>query len=108
LQSGGDFLALKLFLNAKCSGLIHKLWTAQGWPVHGSVVDSTVADGQSSPEPGLAVAPGRGDLPRGGKMERTMRGIRGTAHRTLDDGEEAAYRRWSFGSKWRQHGRGRG
>jgi hypothetical protein len=67
LQSGGDFLALKLFLNAKCSGLIHKLWTAQGWPIHGSVVDSTVADGQSSPEPGLAVAPGRGDLPRGGK-----------------------------------------
>jgi hypothetical protein len=46
---------------------VHKLWTTQGWPVHGFVVDDTVAGGQSTPEPSLATAPGRGDLPRGGE-----------------------------------------
>jgi hypothetical protein len=41
------------------------LWTTPGWPVHGSTVDSTVADGRGSSELGLATAPGHGGLPRG-------------------------------------------
>jgi hypothetical protein len=40
-------------------------WTMQGWPVHGSTVDSTMVYGSSSPELSLTVAPGRGGLPRG-------------------------------------------
>jgi hypothetical protein len=36
-----------------------------GGPVHGSTVDSTVADGRGSPELGLTAAPGRGGLLRG-------------------------------------------
>jgi hypothetical protein len=44
-------------------------WTATGWPVHGSTVDSTVADGRGSPELGLAAAPGHGVLPRGWRWE---------------------------------------
>jgi hypothetical protein len=40
-------------------------WTAQGWPVHGSTMDSTVADGWGSPELSLMAALGHGGLPRG-------------------------------------------
>jgi hypothetical protein len=29
---------------------VHGLWTAQGWPVHGSTVDLTVVGSRSSPE----------------------------------------------------------
>jgi hypothetical protein len=43
---------------------VHGLWTARGWPVHGSTVDLTVAGGRSSLELGLAAAPGHGGLPR--------------------------------------------
>jgi hypothetical protein len=32
---------------------------------------------------------------------------RGTAHQSLDGGEEAARWRWNFGLEWRRHGRGR-
>jgi hypothetical protein len=45
------------------------LWTAPGWPVHGSTVDTTVADGRGSLELGLAAAPGHGGLPRGCRWE---------------------------------------
>jgi hypothetical protein len=46
-----------------------------------------VADGRGSPELGLmAAAPCR----EGGKAERMMRCNRGTTHRSLDGGEEAA------------------
>jgi hypothetical protein len=38
-------------------------WTTSGWPVHGSTVDATVADGRGSPELGLAAAPSHGGLP---------------------------------------------
>jgi hypothetical protein len=37
-------------------------WTMQGWPVHGSTMDSTVADGRGSLELGLTAALGRGGL----------------------------------------------
>jgi hypothetical protein len=64
-------------LNAKCqklefAGIIflkENPWTAQGWLVHGSTVDSTVADGRGSLELGLATAPGHGGLPRGWRRE---------------------------------------
>jgi hypothetical protein len=39
---------------------VHGLWTAQEWPVHESTMDLIVAGGQSSPELGLAAAPGHG------------------------------------------------
>jgi hypothetical protein len=42
---------------------VHRLWTTQGWPVHGSIVDLTMAGGQSSPKLGLAVALRHGGLP---------------------------------------------
>jgi hypothetical protein len=49
---------------------VHGLWTAQGWPVHGSTVDLTVAGGRSSPELGLAAASVHGDTTReGGNRE---------------------------------------
>jgi hypothetical protein len=35
----------------------------------------------------------------GGNVKREMRRDRGTAQQSLDDGEEAAHRRWNFGSK---------
>jgi hypothetical protein len=44
-------------------------WTAPGWPVHGSTVDSIVADGRGSPELSLAAAPSHGGLPRGWRRE---------------------------------------
>jgi hypothetical protein len=44
---------------------VHVLVDRAGWPVHGSTVDSTVADGRGSLELGLMTAPGRGSLPRG-------------------------------------------
>jgi hypothetical protein len=44
-------------------------WTAPGWPVHGSTVDSTVADGRGSSKLSLAAAPGHGGLPRGWRRE---------------------------------------
>jgi hypothetical protein len=44
-------------------------WTAPGWPVDGSTVDSTMADCQGSSELGLAAAPGHGGLPRGWQRE---------------------------------------
>jgi hypothetical protein len=45
-------------------------WTTLGWPVHGSTMDSTVADGRGSSELSLAAAPGHGGLPRGWRRER--------------------------------------
>jgi hypothetical protein len=42
---------------------VHGLWTAQGWPVHGSTMDLTVAGGRGSPELSLAAVPGHGGLP---------------------------------------------
>jgi hypothetical protein len=62
-------------------------WTTQGWPVHGSTMDSIVADGRGSPELGLTAAAA---CREGGKAERMMRCNRGTTHRSLDGGEEAA------------------
>jgi hypothetical protein len=44
-------------------------WTALGWPVHSSTVDSTVADGQGSLDLGLAATPGHGGMPRGWRRE---------------------------------------
>jgi hypothetical protein len=44
-------------------------WTAPGWPVHDSTMDSRVADGRGSPELGLAAAPGHGGLPQGWRRE---------------------------------------
>jgi hypothetical protein len=46
---------------------VHGLWTAQGWPVHGSTVDLTVAGGRSSPELGLVAASVHGDTLRQGR-----------------------------------------
>jgi hypothetical protein len=48
---------------------VHGSVDAQGWPVQGSTVDSTVADGRGSLELGLTAAPGRSGLPRGWKGE---------------------------------------
>jgi hypothetical protein len=43
-----------------------------------------------------------------GKLERRLQSCRGTAHQSLDNGEEAA-RQWrSFGSKRRRRGHDRG
>jgi hypothetical protein len=43
---------------------------APGWPVHGSTMDSPpMSDGKSSPELGLAAAPGHGGSPRGWRRE---------------------------------------
>jgi hypothetical protein len=44
-------------------------WTAQGWPVHGSTMDSTVADCRGSPELGLMAATACHD---GGKAKVVM------------------------------------
>jgi hypothetical protein len=44
-------------------------WTALGWPIHGSTVDSTVADGRGSSVLDLAAAPSHGGLPRGWRQE---------------------------------------
>jgi hypothetical protein len=33
---------------------VHSLYTMREWPVHGSTVDLTVADGHNSPKLGLA------------------------------------------------------
>jgi hypothetical protein len=59
-------------------------WTAQGWPVHGSTVDSTVADGRGSPELGLTVAAA---CREGGNGKGATRHDRGTAHRGSNNGE---------------------
>jgi hypothetical protein len=48
---------------------VHGSVDSAGGPVHGSTVDSTVADGRGSPELGLMAAPGRGGLLRGWQQE---------------------------------------
>jgi hypothetical protein len=57
-------LDFDLFLKGKVVDRVHRLWTAQEWPVHRSTMDLTVAGGRSSPELDIAAAPGHGDLPR--------------------------------------------
>jgi hypothetical protein len=69
-------------------------WTALGWPVHGSTVDSTVVDGKGLLELGLAATLGHGGLLRGWRREGRDRG---TTHQSSDDGEEVAHMRWGFG-----------
>jgi hypothetical protein len=44
-------------------------WITQGWPVHGSTMDSIVADSRGSLELGLTAALGHGSLPRVWKWE---------------------------------------
>jgi hypothetical protein len=56
-------LDFDLFLK-KNGGLSPRSVDRLRWPVHGFTVDLTVAGGRSSPELGLAAAPGHGGLPR--------------------------------------------
>jgi hypothetical protein len=51
------------FYKGKTVDRVHGLWTAQGWLVHGSTVDLTVAGGRSSPELGLAAVSEHDGLP---------------------------------------------
>jgi hypothetical protein len=59
--------------------------------VHGLWTSAPVADGKSSPELGLAAAPGHGGSPRGGDGTGTTRRDRETTHPSPDDGEEAGH-----------------
>jgi hypothetical protein len=68
---------------------VHKLWTAQGWPVHGSTVDLTVAGGRSSPELGLAAVSEHDGLPW---RQRRQEGGHGNPSGGLTLGGEAARR----------------
>jgi hypothetical protein len=68
-------------------------WTALGWPVHGSTVDSTVANDRGSPVLGLAAALGSAACREGGDGKGATRRDRGTTHRSSDDGEEVAHLR---------------
>jgi hypothetical protein len=70
--------------------------TMQGWPVHGSTMDLTVADGRGSLELGLTVVLVRGGLPRGWQ---------GEGGNIARPGEEVVHRRRDFGFKrlWRGH-----
>jgi hypothetical protein len=54
-----------IFQREKVVDSVHGSVDRVGWPVHGSTVDSTVADGRGSPELSLTATQGRGGLPRG-------------------------------------------
>jgi hypothetical protein len=56
---------------------VHGLVDRAGWPVHGSTVDSTVANGWGLPELGLTAATA---CHEGGNEKGVTRHDRGTAH----------------------------
>ncbi len=69
---------------------VHGLWTARGWPVHGSIVDHTMAGGRR------AHRSSRSGPLRAWRLAaeaREARGRRGEPHRL--HGRAAAGRRWA-------------
>jgi hypothetical protein len=62
-------------------------------------VDQGQGHNGGSPELSLAAAPGMAACREGGNTKRAMRRDRGTAHWSLDDGEEAVHRRQNFGAE---------
>jgi hypothetical protein len=59
-----EYSIFELFSNRKWHGLGPMArGPAPGWLVHGSTMDSTVADGRGSSELGLAATPDHGGLP---------------------------------------------
>jgi hypothetical protein len=67
LQSGWHLRLRIYFLIGNAVDSVHGSWTNVGVASPWVIMDDTVAGFQSSPEPGLAPAPGQGDLLRGGQ-----------------------------------------
>jgi hypothetical protein len=92
---------------------VHGLWTARGWPVHGSMVDHRRRPPKSSPELALGAALVGGSSPAIGEIQEEVPGFltEGFGGRCGEGGRPATRRnerqRWSSVGACFEAGRGK-